>query len=80
MAVDITLVTIILKHLRRLEGNPVTADALACVLDTDFPRHKVSVDRVRDALLAARDRHLVTCDENMWGEQVWEITEEGEKA
>jgi hypothetical protein len=79
MAVDVTLITLILRILKRLEGNPVTADTVADLVTCDL-RKTVAVDRVRDALLECKRRNLVASNEDLWGEQVWEITPEGEKA
>jgi hypothetical protein len=79
MAVDKTLITIVLRILKRLDGNPVTADTIADLVTCDLC-HTVPVDRVRDALLAARERHLVKSDEDIWGEDTWEITPEGSRA
>jgi len=79
MALDMTLITIVLRILKRLEGNPVTADTIADLVTYDM-RHTVPVDRVRDALLAARERHLVKSDEDIWAEETWEITPEGSRA
>ncbi len=79
MAVDMTLITLVLRILKRFDGNPVTADTVADLVTCDL-RRTVSVDRVRDALLAARERHLVKSEEDIWGEDTWEITPEGETA
>jgi len=79
MAVDVTLITLVLRILKRLEGNPVTADTVADLVTCDL-RRTVPVDRVRDALLECKRRSLVSSNEDLWGEQVWEITPEGEKA
>lgn len=79
MAVDVTLITMILRILKRLDGNPVTADTVADLVTCDL-RKTVPVDRVRDALLAARERGLARNEQDIWGEDTWEITEEGAKA
>ncbi len=79
MAVDMTLITLVLRILKRFAGNPVTADTIADLVTCDL-RKTVPVDRVRDALLAARERHLCKSEADIWGEDTWEITEEGTRA
>ena len=79
MAVDVTLIKLVLRILKRLDGNPVTADTIAELVTCDL-RKTIAVDRVRDALLEARQRGMVKSDEDIWGEDTWEITEQGEKA
>lgn len=79
MAVDVTLITLVLRILKRLDGNPVTADTIADLVVCDL-RKPIPVDRIRDALIEARQRNLVKSDADIWGEDTWEITEEGTKA
>lgn len=76
MAVDLTLITLVLRILKRFDGNPATADTIADLVTCDL-RKTVPVDRVRDALLAARDRGFVKSEADIWGEDTWEITPEG---
>jgi len=76
MAVDKTLISVLQTNLKRLDGNPVTAETLADLAVIDLHR-SVTVERIRDALHEMRDRSIVKSAMDMWNEEIWTLTEKG---
>jgi hypothetical protein len=76
MAVDKILIAVLQTNLKRLDGNPVTAETLTDLAVIDLHR-SITVDRIREALIEMRNRAIVHSSIDMWNEEIWTLTEKG---